>query len=687
MFAPGDILGPYRIEREIGRGGMAIVYLAYHQRLERPVALKILHSRLQNDHELVERFLFEARAAARLDHANIVAIHDAGQISGHDFIAMEYIEGESLAEIMRRVPGPMPVEFVLSQINQIAGALDYAHQRGIVHRDIKPSNILVRPNGHALLADFGIARAASMDLVTASGSVFGTPEYMAPEQAQGLSTDGRTDVYSLAIVAFHMLTGQTPFSGATPKEILLAHLQQPLPDPLSLNPALPFAVKAVLQVAAHKDPDQRYPTAGLFAQSLAAAVSYASTTAPIEPPDGSRSASPWGYVLLGFLIGLAALFLVAWAALRQQPPASPPPTSPPVSVAVPTVPTTAPPAVIAAASATPTPTPTPTSTAIPTPTNTASPTATSTPSATATPTLPAGPRLVYVSDRSGSPQIYLIGTDGSPEIQLTDSGRNDYPFWSPDGSLLFFSSDRSGTLALWSMRPDGSEQSQLLTIPGAMAYSISPDSQHIAYLQARQGNLDIFLDNSPWVSLPGDQKSYLWSPNSQSIVFETSVPQTLYLVGIGSLSPTLLTDPAYASWNPSWAPNSQAIAFASTRDGNAGIYTLDLANQQAVRLTPLDTWSQAPSWSPDGSAIAYIRGEGDNTWALSLMRSDGSGQVTLYRPVFPEAPARWAADSSQLAFVLLDGDQEIGIMRRDGSDFVQLTHNEANDWGPMWQPR
>ena len=263
-----ETLGPYRIERELGRGGMAVVYLAYHQRLERYVALKVLHEHLQHDADLVERFLFEARAASRLEHRNIVAVYDAGQADGRDYIAMAYVEGESLADVLKRVDGPLPIDFIISVIDQVSKALDYAHRRGIVHRDIKPSNILVRENGHVLLTDFGIAHAASMGGLTKDGAVWGTPQYMSPEQAAGLKVDGRSDVYSLGVVCFQMLTGEKPFRSDTAPTTPYAYQNRVLSDPREVNPALPATVAPVLRTSSATDPAQRFPTAGAFAQKL-----------------------------------------------------------------------------------------------------------------------------------------------------------------------------------------------------------------------------------------------------------------------------------------------------------------------------------------------------------------------------------------------------------------------------------
>ncbi|MBX7237683.1 MAG: serine/threonine-protein kinase [Caldilineales bacterium] len=688
MPPPPTTLGPYRIEREIGRGGAAIVYLAQHERLERPVALKLLQPHLQNDAGFVERFLFEARAAARLDHPNIVAVYDAGQIDGADYIAMEYVEGESLADILRRVAGPLPLDFTTSAINQVAAALDYAHQRGVVHRDVKPSNILVRDSGHVLLTDFGIARAASLSASTQAGAILGTPEYMAPEQAESRPVDGRSDVYSLAIVAYHMLTGAPPFHGPTPQATLYAHLHQPLPDPRDRNPALSPALATVLATGAAKAPERRYPTAGAFAQALAGPSPAAAPPPPaapsVTPPQPRRRGSNlWIFILIGFLLGLAALSLAVWGILSSQTPGARPPATPTPAV-VGIAPTAAPPT-LTLAPIVPPATPTPAATPIASPT--AEPTATPPPSPTTAP--PSAPRLAYVSDRTGSPQIYLLASDGAFDQPLTREGRNDHPFWSPDGSLIFFSSDRDGQPALWSMRPDGSEPTRIFAAADAANYSLSPDGLHVAFARKLDGQYDLFLDGAPWLTLPGDQTAFWWAPDGGRILFEdlSDGHKTLAVATLGSSVPVTLTAPGYDSWNPSWGPDGRAVAYASTLDGNAGIYRQEIGSGERVRLTPLEIWSQAPVWSADGAAIAYIAGEPDQTWTLTTIWADGSGRRPLYNPVFPEATAAWSKAGDRLAFLVDDGDREIAVIGRDGGGFRRLTNNSANDWNPVWEPR
>ena len=681
MFSPGDTFGLYRIEREIGRGGMAIVYLAYHQWLDRPVALKVLRPELQQDAALVERFLVEARSAARLEHPNIVAVYDAGVVDGVHYLAMEYVEGETLADVLARVNGPLPLDFVLSVTSQVASALDYAHRRGVVHRDVKPSNILVEPNGKVRLTDFGIAQAVGLRTPEQKAAVLGTPEYMSPEQAMGRSVDGRSDVYSLGIVVYHMLTGRPPFTGKSHREILHAHVHDLLPDPRALNPDLPPEVTRVMNRATAKNPDERYPTAGAFAQALRRVLRPSQAAEPVV----AKKTPVWLFVLIGVLLGLAALSLTGWLLLRSNaiglPPTAAPPASPP-STQAPSAgetPTEAHPPI--AVAPTKTPSATPTATETPTLTPTASPTPTLTP----TPNYP--PRIAYVSDRTGMPQIYLIHSDGTHDVQLTFEGRNEHPFWSPDGAFIYFISDRGQGPALWSMRADGSDQQEVLRVPGSTGYALSPNGEHVTYLQPGPNGVRLFLDGLLWAEFPGQHLAYQWSPDSQHVVLEIDYSKTIGVINVAGAEVTSITDPSYASWNPGWSPDGQFVVFASTKDGNAGIYTSSIIPGEPIRLTPLDLWSQAPSWSPDGALIAHVTGEGGGQWGLYVVDTAGANRYRLFSPVFPEAPAVWSSDGQQLAFIIRDGDDELAVIRRDGSGFLRLTENDARDWDPAWEPR
>ncbi|HEY80904.1 MAG TPA: protein kinase [Caldilineae bacterium] len=680
MFSPGDAFGLYRIEREIGRGGMAIVYLAYHQWLDRPVALKVLRPELQQDEDLVARFLVEARSAARLEHPNIVAVHDAGMVDGVHYLAMEYVEGETLADVLARVNGPLPEDFIISVATQVASALDYAHRRGVVHRDVKPSNILVQSNGKVRLTDFGIAHAVGLRTPEQKAAVLGTPEYMSPEQAMGRPVDGRSDVYSLGVAVYHMLTGRPPFTGETHRDILYAHVHTPPPDPRSLNPHLPPEATRVMNRAMAKNPDDRYPIAGAFAQALRRALRPLRS----EPVVVAKKTPMWLYALIGVLLGLAALSLTGWLLVRSNalslPPTARPPASP--SSTQPSAlesPTPAQPPVAALPTATPTLTPTATETSTPTPTVTPTPTSTPTPNSP--------PRIAYVSDRTGVPQIYLIHSDGTHDVQLTFEGRNEHPFWSSDGAFIYFISDRGQGPALWSMRADGSEQQEVLRVPGSTGYALSPNGEHVTFLQPGPEGVQLFLDGLLWAAFPGQRLAYQWSPDSQHVVVEIDYAKTIGVLNIASSEVKRITDPAYASWNPAWSPDGQFVVFASTRDGNAGLYASSIISGDPIRLTPLDLWSQAPSWSPDGSLISHITGEDGGQWGLYAVDAAGANRYRLFSPVFPEAPAVWSSDSQQLAFIIQDGDDELAVVRRDGSGFLRLTNNHARDWDPAWEPR
>ncbi|HSS62660.1 MAG TPA: HD domain-containing phosphohydrolase [Candidatus Limnocylindrales bacterium] len=259
-------LGPYRVLEKLGRGGMATVYRAYHPALDRYVAIKALADFFADEPGYRERFQQEARSVARLKHPNILEVFDFGYEDGIAFLVLELVEGGTLAD---RVGRPMQLQEVVPLLEQLGSALDHAHAHGILHRDIKPSNILIHSDGTPVLGDFGLAKmAGSLRRLTSSGTVMGTPEYMSPEQAADEPLTPASDLYSLAVVAYEMLTGRVPFEADTPAATLLSHVTKPMPATRELRGELSAHVEEVLRKALAKRPEDRYPSAGEFAAAL-----------------------------------------------------------------------------------------------------------------------------------------------------------------------------------------------------------------------------------------------------------------------------------------------------------------------------------------------------------------------------------------------------------------------------------
>src|SRR6476619_788973 len=258
MAAPDTLIdqvfdGRYRVIRKLGTGGMANVYLAEDQELGRRVAIKLLDERHAQDEQFVERFRREAESAAGLSHPNVVSIYDRGEAEGTYYIAMEYLEGKTLKELIVS-RGPTPVRVAIDYTRQILSALEFAHRSGIVHRDIKPHNVVVAPDGRLKVTDFGIARSGSSQM-TEAGSIIGTAQYLSPEQARGAPVDPRSDIYSLGIVLYEMLTGKVPFTGDTPLEIAMKHLSTtPLP-PSETRPEVPHELDSIVLRALAKNPE------------------------------------------------------------------------------------------------------------------------------------------------------------------------------------------------------------------------------------------------------------------------------------------------------------------------------------------------------------------------------------------------------------------------------------------------
>jgi serine/threonine-protein kinase len=251
--------GRYLLERKLGAGGMADVWLAEDQELGRRVAVKILHDRYANDEQFVERFRREATHAAGLSHPNIVSIHDRGEAEGSYFIVMEYVEGRTLKELIV-TRGPCPVPIAVSYTRQVLAALRYAHRNGIIHRDIKPHNVIVDREGRVKVADFGIARAGASQ-ITEAGSIIGTAQYLSPEQARGAPVDESSDLYSTGVVLYELLTGTVPFTGETPVEIAMKHLSQAPEPPSARREGIPRDLDLVVLRSLAKETSDRYRSA------------------------------------------------------------------------------------------------------------------------------------------------------------------------------------------------------------------------------------------------------------------------------------------------------------------------------------------------------------------------------------------------------------------------------------------
>jgi len=318
------LAGRYEITRLLGRGGMAVVFLAEDLSLERQVAIKVLPPELSHDTKLIPRFQQEAKTAAKLDHPNIIPIYRVESEAGLVYFVMKYITGRSLEQLLEE--GPLPIDLARRVLREAALALGHAHQRRIVHRDVKPANIMLEADGRVILTDFGISKALhGASQLTGTGTIIGTPHYMAPEQAKGLDVDGRADQYALAIVGHQILTGKQPFDGSA-HSILYKHVFEPPPPVLAARPDVPCDISSALERALSKDPEQRFATMEDFAVALGGdrrSDSRTVVSAPIKPlagggsppspPQLSRAAVRRSLITLGIC---AVVGGAAWVGLR-----------------------------------------------------------------------------------------------------------------------------------------------------------------------------------------------------------------------------------------------------------------------------------------------------------------------------------------------------------------------------------
>jgi serine/threonine protein kinase/Tol biopolymer transport system component len=664
------IVGPYRVLERLGGGGMGIVYRAEDTRLGRIVALKFLPPDLTRDLVAKARFQQEARAASAFDHPNICTIYEVGETAdGQLYLAMPCYDGETLRR--RLESGPLPVEEAVDVAAQVARGLAKAHRQGIVHRDIKPANLIVTSDGVVKILDFGIAKLAGAAALTRTGSTLGTPAYMSPEQMKGQEVDARSDLWSLGVVLYEMLAGRRPFPGDHESVVRQAILSAQ-PEPLShVRPEVPPAVQQLVDALLAKDPAQRAPAADEVAAALRAlggggiSTSFLTATRMAGGPRRRR------WIAGASLAGLAVLGTVL--ALRYGGWAEPERPVQPLQ---------------------------PTFTRL-----------TDLEGSETFPSLsPSGELFAYAKSAGGDADIYLQRVGGGNPINLTqDSPLDDtMPAFSPDGSQIAFRSEREGG-GIFVMGATGESVRRLTDFGYSPAWS--PDGKSI--LVATEGVSDPVVRTSSsrlWrVDVATQERQQItqvdstqpsWSPHGWRIAFFGLPPgtsrraiSTLPAAG-GSAVP--LIDDDHLNWDPVWAPDGKSLYFASDRSGSMSLWRVPVDERSGKALgdpEPIPApaqWSAMISLSKDGRHIAYA--SNDSKANLARVDLDPDRLEAVGDPVSVTSGSRMVRYSSAspdgrwIAYFGSYPQEDLFVIRPDGSGLRQLTRDAFKDRNPVWSP-
>ncbi len=686
----GRTLAHYKVVELLGVGGMGEVYVAEDTKLDRRVALKLLPKEMAEDPDRLQRFEREAKTVAGLDHPNIVTLHSIEEAEGTSFITMQLVEGRTLADVIP--PGGLPIDKFFAIAVPLADALGVAHEKGITHRDLKPSNVMVADDGAVKVLDFGLAKlieeepsedsATSMGTqhLTGEGQVLGTAAYMSPEQAEGKPIDHRSDIFSLGILFYQMITGNQPFTGDTNISLITSIIRD---DPVSITEvrgAMPRHLGRIINHCLEKDPERRYQSSKDLRNDLEGLQrEIASGELIVDVDHGAAAAAtaskvPWIVAAAAVVVALLALAFGGLGGLGDR-------REDARSGAFPAT--------------------------ISTRQLTTQPGGELAPSLT-----PDGDWVVYSGEDGGDQDIFLQSVGGQNRLNLTEQSDEDdgHPALSPDGQLIAFRSERQGG-GLFVMGRTG-ESPQRLTDFGYNP-SWSPDGTKVVF--SSEG-----IDNSPDnrftnASLSivdvasrevteiydGDAVEPRWSPNGHRIAFWT--------VPAGSGQRDVLTIPAAGGeavavtaqestdWQPVWSPDGGHLYFSSRRGGAENIWRVaidEVTGETLGEPQPVTTAGSGRrfgiSLSADGSRLAYV----DARESAQIMRlgldADGSSVSTgpeqltrgsrQYGFVEPSPDGEWIA-------VTAGGAQEdIVIMRVDGSERTQLTDSIENDRQPRWSP-
>lgn len=673
-------IGRYEIKSELGRGGMATVYKAYDPRFEREVAVKVLPHEMLHDPQFRVRFEREAKTVALLEHPAIVPVYDVGEEDGQPYFVMRYMNGGDLAGRIKQ--SPLSVADTAHLMEKIAPALDEAHEKGIIHRDLKPANILFDRSGEPYISDFGIAKLTQASGATVTGgAIIGTPAYMSPEQGQGETVDGRSDIYALGVIAYEMLTGRQPYQADTPMAIVVKHITEPVPHILDVNPNLPLGLEKIIETAMAKNREERFATTREFAAALSAVArgevpdftpaaggtlkmsAQTVRAAPAAPPtlnaerlpSAAQSQLPgWllpvaGLVILLMLAGAGA-FLFASGALRPQ--------------ASPTLPAATP----LPASATPLPAPSQTPTTPP-----ARATLPPKPAATGNP--PPQPVGIGGADKVAflaNQEIWLMNLDGSNLHPLTNTQDTKKALqWLPDGkSLVFISSTNINTVETKSERFD-----TRMSFPFAQyldAFRISPSGKQVAISL----NREIYI-------VPFDLEKLKAVRGRDGLIALK-----------GCIAYRGGTKSADAALDFRWG-NDGLIAWISYQplEGKSVqlIQVLDISACDPAKIRLVDEFP-GTRFRPEGylsnPRLPDFDWDGDKLFVMNtVIRNEGWGDLYVYNMDLHKAQkvnpvegkccyrdARWSPDASYLFFAF----QDIGLGERATTQFYYIPVSALN---------
>lgn len=638
-FNSGDRLGRFEIRSEVGRGGMGVVFHAVDVELGNDVALKIPWPRLLEDADAKRRLRRVARLTSKLDHPAIVSLIGLFEQDDTLFLVMPLIRGENLAETLAR-EGPLPIETAVGFGEQLAGALEHAHEKGVLHRDVNPRNVLVTQDRRVLLTDFGLARflgpeadpSTSTDsLITGPQSLVGTLPYMSPEQVFGRELDGRSDIFALGTVLYEMCTGVRAFSGSASGEILdqIAHRE---PAPISrFNYEVPDEMERIIRKCLVKQVEDRFQSVRELRVDLSV-LSRNLQPALSAPPERTESPGLWVRALPWAIAGVLAIALTLVLTNRQH--ASWTIEAPhPVTIS---------------------------------------------PAWEGEPAIsPDGTRIAYVSNEFGTFDLTVISTQGGYPLRLTGGDANiSGPAWFPDGTSLAFTSDRSGTPSVWKIGQVGGRPT--LLVEDARSPSVSPDGTQLAFLRSgAQGYERVWIcsldDPTDARAVTGDElglwnhRHPVWSPDGRRVAF-ASREDLWWVPAAGGAAQRLTRDQEYDG-PCAWSADGKTVFFASRREGTTALWwqRCDEGSDPPERLTMGTGWETHPSVSPQTGQLAYATQLENHDIAL-LDRS--TGEVTRVSTTTDDWMPSLAPDGSAFVFTSSRGTTDRSLWIQDLSGGV-----------------